>query len=342
MADWFCYRYGVAEGGNVANDPHNEFNNRNILYQAVSVADTAMQFRQIEETVVEGLAKADAILLEARSKRVRPHLDDKILTAWNGLMISAFALGGVVLEEPRYAAAARRAAEFVLARMYDPQTGVLLRRYREGDAAIPGFLDDYSMFAQALIDLYETQFDPRHLETAIRLTEKQRELFEDGKDGGFFSTGAADGALVMRIKDDYDGAEPSGNSVTLMNLLRLAQFTGRSDVRESAERLLAAFAPRLSAGAATLPQMLAAAEFYLSEPRQIVFAGEHPDALVRGFYTHFVANRVVMQAGPALAKWNAAVGRMHAIDGRAAAYVCKNYACQLPVTEVDAFLKLLQ
>jgi uncharacterized protein YyaL (SSP411 family) len=342
MADWFCYRYGVAEGGNVANDPHNEFNNRNILYQAVSIADTATQFRQIEETVAEGLAKAEAILLEARSKRVRPHLDDKVLTAWNGLMISAFALGGAVLDEPRYAAAARRAAEFVLAKMYDPQTGVLLRRYREGDAAIPGFLDDYSMFAQALIDLYETQFDARHLETAIRLTEKQRERFEDVKDGGFFSTGEADGTLVMRMKDDYDGAEPSGNSVALMNLLRLAQFTGRSDFRESAERLLAAFAPRLSAGGATLPQMLAAAEFYLSEPRQIVFAGEDPGALARAFYTRFVPNRVVMKAGPALAQWNAAVASMHEVDGRAAAYVCKNYACQLPVTEVDALLKLIQ
>ena len=342
MADWFCYRYGVAEGGNVANDPHNEFNNRNILYQAVSVADTAMQFRQIEETVAEGLAKAEAILLEARSKRVRPHLDDKVLTAWNGLMISAFALGGTVLGEERYAAAARRAAEFVFVRMYDPQSGVLLRRYREGDAAIPGFLDDYSMFVQALIDLYETQFDLRHLMAAIAITESQRKRFEDATNGGFYSTGAEDGALVMRIKDDYDGAEPSGNSVALMNLLRLAQFTDRADFRESAERLLGSFAPRLSAAAATLPQMLAAAEFYLSDPRQIVFAGEHPKVLVRAFYAKFVPNRVVMQAEPVLAQWNPAVASMHEINGRAAAYVCRRYACQLPVTEVDALLKLIQ
>jgi uncharacterized protein len=349
-ADWFCYRYGVAEGGNVANDPHNEFNNRNILYQAMSVADTAMQFRQIEETVAEGLKQAEAILLEARSKRVRPHLDDKILTAWNGLMISAFALGGAVLGDERYAAAARRAAEFVLARMYDPQTGVLLRRYREGDAAIPGFLDDYSMFAQALIDLYETQFDLRHLETAIRLTEKQRERFEDPKDGGFFSTGEADGALVMRIKDDYDGAEPSGNSVALSNLLRLAQFTGRSDLRESADRLLAAFAPRLSVGAATLPQMLAACEYYLSEQRQIVIAGERggPDteALLRAIYTRFVPNRIMLLADAAtreaLAKWIPSLPSMHEVNGRAAAYICKNYACQLPVTEVGALAELIQ
>ena len=350
MADWFCYRYGVAEGGNVANDPHNEFNNRNILYQAVSVADTAMQFRQIEETVAGGLAKAEAILLEARSKRVRPHLDDKVLTAWNGLMISALSLGGAVLGEERYAIAARRAAEFLLAKMYDPQTGLLLRRYREGDAAIPGFLDDYAMFAQALIDLYETQFDLRHLEMAIRLTDKQRELFEDRKDGGFFSTGEADGALVMRIKDDYDGAEPSGNSVALMNLLRLAQFTGRPDLRESAERLLGAFAPRLAAAAATVPQMMAAAEYYLSEPRQIVIAGERdqPDtqSMVRALYTRFVPNRILLLADAAtreaLSKWIPSLPSMHEVEGRAAAYACKNYTCQLPVTEVDALVKLLQ
>jgi uncharacterized protein YyaL (SSP411 family) len=341
-ADWFCYRYGVAEGGNVVNDPHGEFHNHNILYQAVSVADTALQFRQIEETVAEGLRQAEAALLAARSKRVRPHLDDKILAAWNGLMISAFALGGAVLGEERYAAAARRAAEFLLSRLYNPETGVLLRRYREGDAAIPGFLDDYSMFAQALIDLYEAQFDVRHLDTALALTAKMRELFEDPQNGGFFSTGASDHALVMRMKDDYDGAEPAGNSVALLNLLRLAQFTGRQDLRDSAERLLAAFAPRLSAGAPTLPQMLAACEFYLADPRQVVFAGAHPEALVRAFYSRFVPNRIVLQASAALAAFQPAVAEMHEVDGRPAAYVCRHFACQLPVNEVEALLRLLQ
>ena len=130
----------------------------------------------------DGIDRAKRILLEARSARVRPHLDDKILTSWNGLMISALALGGAVLDEPRYAEAARRAAEFLLERMYNPRTGVLLRRYRQDDAAIPGFLDDYALFAQALLDLYEAQFDRRYLELAVRLTEKQIELFEDRQD----------------------------------------------------------------------------------------------------------------------------------------------------------------
>ena len=155
LADWFCQRYGVADGGNVAQDPHSEFTGRNILYQSVTLEETAQQFDRPLEEVRDGLDRASRILLEARAKRVRPHLDDKVLTAWNGLMISAFALAGAVLNEPRYAEAARRAAEFLSARMYDSERGVLLRRYRQGDAAIPAFLDDYALFAQALLDLYE-------------------------------------------------------------------------------------------------------------------------------------------------------------------------------------------
>jgi len=224
-ADWFCYRYGVEAAGNVAADPPGEFTGKNILYQAHTVEETAERFERPLDEVCAGLLEAGRLLLEARSKRVRPHLDDKILTAWNGLMISAFARGGAALDEPRYAAAARRASEFLIARMCHPQSGALLRRYRQGEAAIPAFLDDYALFAQGLLDLYEAQFDRRDLELAIRLTEKQMELFEDPAQGAFFASAADDASLVMRVKEDYDGAEPSGNSIAAMNLLRLARFT---------------------------------------------------------------------------------------------------------------------
>jgi uncharacterized protein len=369
-ADWFMHRYGVADGGNVANDPHNEFTNRNILYEAVSLADTALFFRQIEETVAEGIENARRALLEARSKRIRPHLDDKVLTAWNGLMISAFALGGAVLDEPRYAHAARRAAEFLIGRMYDGSTGVLLRRYRQGDAAIPGFLDDYTLFTQALLDLYETQFDLRHLELAIRLAEKMRELFEDRDQGGFFNTAGGSAPapvkssiiltgfdrpepptekpeLIMRIKDDYDGAEPAGNSVALFNLLRLAQMTDRQDFRDSAEKLLSAFSPHISTAAVALPYMLAACEFRLGEPRQVILVGEDIAPLARALHQRYVPNKIVLavnspEARQRLSTWIPAIEGMREVDNRAAAYVCRNYTCQLPVTGVDEFLQLLQ
>jgi hypothetical protein len=350
-ADWFCYRYGVEAAGNVADDPHSEFTGKNILYQAHTVEETAERFGRPPDEVCAGLLEAGRILLEARSKRVRPHLDDKVLTAWNGLMISAFARGGATLDEPRYAAAARRASEFLIARVYDPQTGALLRRYRQGEAAIPAFLDDYALFAQGLLDLYEAQFDLRDLELAIRLTEKQMELFEDPVQGAFFASAADDASLVMRVKEDYDGAEPSGNSVAAMNLLRLARFTNRADFRESAERTLAAFASRLAAAPATLPQMLAACEWLLGEPREIILVGGRDDAdtqaLLRTLHSRFVPNRVVMlvdspEARRALAAGIPSIEFMEKMEGRASAYVCRNYTCQLPLTEARKFAELIQ
>jgi len=350
-AGWFGYRYGVEERGNVAHDPQGEFTGKNILYQARTVEETAEHFHTPLEEIRAGIAKAERILFEARSARIRPHLDDKILTAWNGLMISALALGGAVLDEPAYAEAARRAAEFVIACLYNPANGVLLRRYREGEALIPGFLDDYALFAQGLLDLYEAQFDRRHLDLAIRLTEKQQQFFEDAEHGGFFSTMAGDASLVLRMKEDYDGAEPSGNSVAAGNLLRLAEITGRANFRESAERLLAAFGSRLSVAPMAVPQLLAACEFRLSEPRQIVIAGERaaPDtqALLRTLYTRFVPNRVVLlidseEARAALSAGAPAVASMGKLEGRAAAYVCRSYTCQLPVSEPVRLAELLQ
>jgi len=334
-ADEFCRRYGVLEGGNVENDPHGEFTGKNILYEA-EVADADLE-------------EARRILLAARGMRPRPHLDDKILTAWNGLMISAFALAGAALDEPRYAEAARRAAEFVIERMYSG--GVLLRRYRAGDAAIPGFLDDYSMFAQALLDLYETQFDRRHLDLAIGITDKMRERFEDVDKGGFFSSAEGDPSLVMRMKDDYDGAEPAGNSIAAMNLLRLAQIANRLEYREAAERTIAAFEPRLSVAAAALPQMLAACEFLAGEPRQIVIVGEKQSAdtraLLRVVLARFLPGRIVLlvdseETRAALSARIPSIGDMRKLDGCAAAYVCRDYACQLPESDPAGLAGLLQ
>ena len=349
-ADWFCYAHGVAPSGNVRTDPHGEFAGKNILYRANDDEETAEHFDAPVDAVRAGVSRAASALLELRSMRPRPHLDDKTLTGWNGLMISALALGGAVLESPRYAAAARRAAEFLIARMLHPSSGLLLRRYRLGDAAIPGFLDDYAFFAQALLDLYETQFDLRHLQLAIRLTEKQRELFED-PEGGFFASTADAGDLVIRMKDDYDGAEPSGNSVAVLNLLRLAQMTAREDFRESAARTLEAFAPRLAAVPVALPAMLSAYDFYESAPKQIVLAGA-PDApgmaeLCAALHSRFAPRKVVLavdsqDARATLASRIPAIASMTAVDGRAAAYVCENYTCRLPVCEAAELTELLQ
>ncbi|MCX6593064.1 MAG: thioredoxin domain-containing protein [Acidobacteria bacterium] len=296
-AAWFCETFGAVPAGNVSEDPHGEFTGRNILFLARPVDDP------------ERLERARKILMAVRAQRVRPHLDDKVLTSWNGLMISAFAKGAQVLGEVRYAQAARRAAEFIKTRMITAD-GILLRRWREGDAAIPGFLDDYACFSQALIDLYETDFDAADLELARRLTADMRRLFEDAEQGGFFSTVDGDSQLVMRLKEDYDGAEPSGNSVAVMNLLRLGET-------EPAERALAAFSSRLAGQPMTAPQMLIALVASAKPLREVKLTGTRETAreLIAAVHRKFSPfQRVTLE------------------PGQPGAQVCDNFVCRLAVT----------
>ena len=321
-ASVFCRRFGVEPNGNVQEDPHGEFKGRNILYEAQDVPANE---------------QAIARLLEVRSRRPRPHLDDKILTAWNGMMISAFAKGAQILGDRRYANAASAARTFLFGTLWREGEDVLLRRYRDGDAAIEAFLDDYAALINALVDLYETAFDPADLTWATQLAERAVALFQDTEGGGFFSSPANQGDLVLRLKDDYDGAEPSGNSVMVLALLRLARITGKSDFRAAADRALEAFSGRMLAGGAGLPQMLVAQMFAMGKPMEIVLAGprDRQAEMLAEIRKRFLPNAVVMQASEA-------PEAMPAIDDRATAYVCENYACKLPVTEAVALAELLQ
>lgn len=354
-AEWFCHRYGCEEDGNVAHDPHGEFTGRNILSEANPVESTARRYGLNPADLDKSLAAMRAELLTERSLRPRPHLDDKILTAWNGLMISALARGARILaaSDPDLAQrcrdAALRAAGFVFTRLYDPATRTLYRRWREGERAIPGFLDDYAFFVQALIDLYEATFDSGHLELALDLTARMFELFEDRENGAFFSTGAG-ADLIFRLKEDYDGAEPSGNSVAVLNLLRLAALTGLNDLRDTALDALRAFAKRLMQQGPTAPLMLAAWLFDIAPKSQIVIAGSagHPDlaplvAEARRRFRPFGATIVLTrdEDRERFARWVPALAGMGPVDGDPAAYVCENFACQLPVTTVAELAKLI-
>ncbi len=351
VAEWFAYRFGVEPAGNVDEDPHNEFSGRNILYQAHSEEETAKEFGVTVNEIRLAMAMASAKLLERRSAtRVRPHLDDKVLTAWNGLMISAFAKAGQALRDAKYRDAAVRAATFLLETMDDRQRGILLRRYRQGDAAIDGFLDDYAFFIQAMLDVYEATFDPAWISHAVRLTRRMMELFEDKENGGFYSTAGNDESVLLRLKDDYDGAEPSGNSVAVMSLLRLAALTGDDTFRATAQRTLEAFAGKLSSQAIATPLLAAAYLRSLAKPMQIVLAGELHDPglqrLLAERYKRFLPNAITIVVADAnreaLATWNPALDTMKPLAGQATAYVCENFACQLPVTTVEAFAKLLE
>jgi uncharacterized protein YyaL (SSP411 family) len=324
----FASVYGARPGGNVSEDPHGEFTGKNILYLREPLDDaTESEFQPIKSA-----------LLAIRSKRVRPYLDDKILTAWNGLMISAFAKAAQILDDPRYLEAAQRAAKFILTRLFQPDTTTLLRRYREGDAGIYGFLDDYAFLVAALLDLYEADFNSEHIELAIGLTDNMRDLFEDPAEGGFFSTAEGDSNLVLRMKDDYDGAEPSGNAVALLDLLRLAHFTDRADYRDAAERTLRALGSKMLQQSVAVPQVLVGLDYYLAPRREIVIAGA-PEPFLRHIRARFLPHTITLLAG---APFFPASAAMRELDGKPTAYVCENYTCQLPTNELAKFDELLQ
>jgi uncharacterized protein YyaL (SSP411 family) len=349
-AGLFAFVYGVEPGGNVSDDPHEEFEGRNVLIMSRTEAEAAAHFKTPEAGILDRLAAARRLLFETRARRPRPHLDEKTLTAWNGLMISAFARAYQALGDAAYLTAARRAADFLRANLYDASRGVLLRRYRAGMAAIDGYADDYAFMVRGLLDLYEACFDVAYVEWALALQKQQDALFWDERGGGYFDTSGADETILLRMKEGYDGAEPSANSVAALNLLRLAQMTDDAGLRDKAERTLAAFGSALRRTPHALPAMLTALEFHLSKPRQIVIAGR-PDAkdtqaLLAVVRERFSPNQIMLLAdgGPGqnwLAQRLAFLRGLAPLDGKATAYVCENSACRTPVTEPAALREQL-
>ena len=344
VATPFSEYYGVQKDGNVERDVFGEFKKQNLLFIA------AGEVSQSQEEVKDVFEKSREKLLKARERRPRPGLDDKVLTAWNGLMISSLARGYQVLQEEKYLRAAERAATLITEKLYDPKTGRLKRRYREGEAAIDGLVDDYAFFIQGLLDLYETSLDGRWLILAMELTETQNRLFWDSDNGGFYSTAGEDPSILIRMKEDYDGAEPSPNSIAVLNLLRLSQMTGNKTWREMAQRSIQAFERRLLATPHAMPQMMAAVNFYLDKPKQILIAGQRnsPDttAILREVHKRFIPNKILVLAdgGPAHQRLNASLeilDSLRQVDGKATAYICEDYVCKLPTNDVAVVARLL-
>jgi uncharacterized protein YyaL (SSP411 family) len=348
----FDFYYGVEPDGNVPaeQDFQGEFKRKNILIVRHSLAETAKEFGKPEAEVRALLESARQKVFAARARRPRPPLDDKVLTAWNGLMISALSRAAQVLDEPRYLAAASAAADFIHAKLYDTKTGRLKRRYRAGEAAVDAFVDDHAFFVQGFLDLYEASFDVRWLGWAVRLQETQDELFWDSKSGGYFTTRGTDPSILMRTREDYDGAEPSPNSVAAMNLLRLAQMSDRPAWTEKARKTFAAFAQRLQAAPEAVPQLVAALDFHFSKPKQVIIAGQ-PNAadtrvLLRLVHERYIPNKILLLADGAqgqkqLAQWLPFIGGITRKEGRATAYICENYVCKLPTADPQVVVRLL-
>jgi uncharacterized protein len=329
--------YGVEPNGNApaGADPHGEFTGKNILIQR----------RVPNEQEEEVLARCRAKLFAIRAKRPRPHLDDKIITAWNGLMISGFARAAQVLDNSSYSAAAGRAVQFIRTNLYNTETKTLVRNYRGGPSAVEGFADDYAFLIQGLLDLYEADFNVEWLRFALELQETQDRLFWDAENGGYFSVTGNDPTILLRMKEDNDGAEPAASSVAALNLLRLAQIRNDSAMRERADKTIAAFSATLTRTPAAMPQLLVALDYSRSKPRQIVIAGERDSAetreLLREVHRHYLPNKVLLLADEFLAERLPELRDMQPVNGRAAAYVCENFTCQAPVTSAADLQALL-
>ena len=338
-ADLFAFHYGVEPVGNVRADPQGELSGKNVLMVSHTVDETAGRFSKTPDEIRGALADARSCLLEARSKRPRPHVDDKAITAWNGLMISAYARAYQILGEDKDLASAKAAADFVRRRLYDKNSGLLLRRYRKGEVAIEGYADDYAFMIQGLLDLYEAAFDVNDLTWALALQKKQDALFWDAGTGGYFNTAGRDKTILLRMKEDYDGAEPSPNSVALLNLLRLAQMLDSVECGQKADKIVAAFSQTLTRMPHALPQMMSALEFHIGKPKQIVIAGRAgaPDtqSVLRDIHSRFTPNKTLLLADGGIGQKTLALyvpfmTNVGMIDGKATAYVCENGACQLP------------
>ena len=334
-AEIFNNYYGVTSGGNFEKGA-------NILYIPNRLSDS--ETKNIAAVLERGRKK----LFEARGKRVGPHLDDKVLVSWNGLMISSLAYGSSVLDEPRYAAAAEKAATFIMSEMW--KNGRLHRRYRDGEVSVPGFVDDYAFLTLAQVDLYESTFDLKWIVNAKKTADQMMKLFQDDKNGGLVFSAKDNEQLIGDIREAYDGAEPSGNSVAALALLKLSKFTMNSEYEEAGQDIIIAFSSDIARYPVGFAQMLAALDFVLGPSLEIVIAGKSSDPvaldMVRMVNGEFLPNKVLVFYPVDEKKSNIEtvipLTRMkEMIDDKPTAYVCRDFTCKFPTNDILNFKKLL-
>jgi uncharacterized protein YyaL (SSP411 family) len=348
----FRYAYGARRDGNARpeSDPHEELKGTNTLFRAFSAKKTAEFFKKTPEEVQLTLERGLKLLFEARSKRLRPHRDDKIITAWNGLMISGLARAGAALGEPEFIQLGAQAAQFIHDQLCAEPGKGLHRSWREGGRGPKAFAIDYAALIHALLELYQAGLDVKWLQWASALQAEMDSLFLDTDKGGYYSVHTDMAHSVLRIKEDYDGAEPSPNSLAALNLARLAAILDDKAHAEQAHKLLTLFGKTLQDSPSAVPMLVTAADFLEHGKQQIVLAGDKTapefQALLKVVQSRLLPNAVILHAdggeGQAwLSKHNEALAEMKPVSDKPAAYVCQNYTCQAPVTEAAALEKLL-
>lgn len=330
----FCDYYDVTDTGN--------WEGINILRIQRPIDVVAKQHTMAASELEQSLAASRKILFDVREKRVKPHLDDKILASWNGLMIAAMAKGARILGDDRYRVSATRAADFVLTTL--TRDGRLLRTCRQGKAHTPAFLDDHAFMIEALLNLYETTFDAKWLDRAEAINASVLRHFRDEKDGGFFFSADDAEKTLVRAKDAGDGATPSGNSIQLMNLLRLSVLLDRKDLADEAQRLMHAFSKQINESPFRAERMLSALDFHHRGPREVAFVANSADAAAldglidaawRNYTPNIVFARLLLddRGAAELQKRIPLLAGKSPQSGKPAAYVCRNFACRAPVTD---------
>ena len=325
--------------------PAGDYEGRNILHTRQTLETVAEMLELEPDRLRRNLESSRARLYEVRSRRQPPLRDEKILVAWNGLMISAFARAGFALDAASYVARARRAADFILAKMRDDK-GRLIRVYMDGRAAGPGFLEDYAFFIKALLDLYEADPSPRWLAEAIALQKLLDEHYRDESGGGYFKSADDGEVLIVREKPGRDGAVPSGNSIEALNLLRLLELTTDPQYSQSADMLLSAFYQDLSAGSTALSEMFIALDYQLDTPKEIVIVSPASEEglaeMLAPLRRSFVPNRIVSVAREgedleAQTFYVPLLKNKRARRGTTTAYVCESGVCALPTESPAEF-----
>jgi len=346
----FSFRYGIEKNGNVKHDPTAEFKERNILYHAETIKATAAHFQKTTEKIKQILSDSKQILFSARQQRKRPHLDDKIITAWNGMMIGSLARAGRILQDPQLLAAAIQTATFLRENLYNKDTHILYRRYRDSKAGLPGQLSDYTFLVYGLLELYQTSQDQQWLSWAVDLTSKQFDLFWNERQNFFFDS-VTDPSIKVRMRAQYDNAEPAGNSVAALNLIRLGQLQNNSQWQKIARQLIESFSTVINRYPPALPLMLTAWQQSNTKPTQVIIAGrrnaEDTKALFATVNKEFDPARLVLLMDGAenqayLAQKLPFLINMVPINNKATAYVCAEFTCKMPVTEPAELQKQLQ
>jgi len=347
-ADLVIRLFNIEPDGNFTDQATGSRPGTNVLHATAPLEDLAADLGIARAEAGKLLEQARGTLYEYREARVHPFKDDKILADWNGLMIAALAKAGRVLDKPDYIEAAGRAAAFVTENMRDGD-GLLLHSYREGRAKGTANLSDYAFLVWGFLELYEAGFDVGHLRRALELNGEMLDRFLDADGGGFFFTPAEGEELLVRRKETYDGAMPSGNSVAMLNLLRLARITGRPEFEKHSAGIGRAFAEEVKQAPLAHTHLLVALDFAVGPSHELVIAGrldsEEVQTMLRAVRSRFMPNKVILhrpdEAEPAVSELAPFTRAQAALNGRATAYVCTNHACEKPTQDAARMLESL-